>query len=172
LVLVVGLRLAIGAGAIVTASATFGVVASALYLVGGVVVAYALLLGAQVASMRLEAVPNELRLRSLFGTRRYRLRKGEVRRLWVRFSRRPLEARVGGLGVRFGEGQLGGERLVDVIALDEASTLLMVPVAGGRLAVAPDSEGRLMEVLERATRKEAGPSGPASSANHRVGATS
>ena len=127
-------------------------VATVLFVVGGVVVAYAAILGAYVATLRLEAVPNELRLRSLFGARRFRLRKGEVRRLWVRFSRRPLEARIGGLGIRFGEGQLGGEMLVDVIALDEASTLLMVPVEGGRLAVAAESEAVLLEVLRLATR--------------------
>jgi hypothetical protein len=150
LALVVGLRAAVGAAAVVTAAATFGVVATILNLTGAACLLYALLLGTYLFSLRLEAVPNELRLRSLFGTRRYRLRKGEVRRLWVQFSRRPLEARVGTLGVHVGEGQLGGEKLVDVIALDQASTLLMVPVEGGRLAVAPEIEGTLLEALLRA----------------------
>ncbi len=152
LLLVVGLRALIGAAGVLTATTTFGLVATTLYLVGGIVLAYAVLLGAYLASLRLEAVPNELQLRSVFGTRRYRLRKGEIKRLWVRFSRRPLEARVAGLGVRFGEGQLGGERLVDVIALDEATTLLMVPVHGGRLAISPESEATLIEALALATR--------------------
>ncbi len=141
LALVVVLRAAIGAAAIVTAMATFGVVATVLNLTGAACLIYALLLGLYLFSLRLEAIPNELRLRSLFGTRNYRLRRGEVRRLWVEFSRRPLEARVGTMGVRVGEGQLGGEKLVDVIALDQASTLLMVPVEGGRLAVADRKRG-------------------------------
>jgi len=149
---VVGLRAAIGLAAVLTGLTTFGVVAAAIYLAGGVVLAYALALGAYLFTLRLEAIPGHLRLRSLFGTRTYRLRKGEVRRLWVRFSRRPLEARVAGLGVRFGEGQLGGETLVDVISLDESTTLLMVPVEGGRLAIAPDSEATLMDALKLAAR--------------------
>jgi hypothetical protein len=150
LALVVGLRAAVGVAAIITTMATFGFVAAILNLAGAACLLYGLLLGLYLLSLRLEAVPNELRLRSLFGARRYRLRKGEVRRLWVKFSRLPLEARVGTLGVRVGEGQLGREKLVDVIALDRASTLLMVPIEGGRLAVAPESEGTLLEALRRA----------------------
>ena len=150
LAFVVGLRAAIGAAAIFTATATFGLVATILSLTGAACLLYALLLGLYLFSLRLVAIPNELQLRSVFGTRRYPLRRGEVRRLWVQFSRLPLEARVGTMGVRVGEGQLGGEKLVDVIALDQASTLLMVPVEGGRLAVAPESEGTLMDVLRRA----------------------
>jgi hypothetical protein len=152
LLLVVGARAAIGAAALLTALTTFGVIATILNVAGGVVIGYALLLGAYLFSLRLEAVPDELRLRSLFGTRRYRLRKGEVKRLWVQFSGLPLEARVGGLGVRVGEGQLGGEKLVDVIALDRTATLHMVPVQGGRLAIGAESEPALMDALKLATR--------------------
>jgi hypothetical protein len=153
LLLVVGLRAAIGAAAILTATTTFGTVATVLNLGGAICLGYAVLLGAYLLSLRLEAVPGELRLRSLLGTRHYRLRKGEVTRLWVRFSpRTPLEARVAGLGIRVGEGQLGGEMLVDVISLDEASTLLMVPIVGGRVAVAAESESKLLEALRAATR--------------------
>ena len=123
-----------------------------LYAAGGVTLAYALLLGAYLFTLRLEAVPNELRLRSLFGTRQYRLRRGNVNRLTVKFARRPLEARVAGLGVRFGEGQLGGERLVDVIALDNVPSLVMVPVEGGRLAVAAEPETVLLEAVRRAAQ--------------------
>jgi len=147
--MVVALRALVGLAALFTAAATFGVVATVLNVTGLAVLVYALLLGFYLASLRLEAAPNELRLRSLLGTRRYRLRKGEVRRLWVQFSRLPIEARVGNLGVRIGEGQLGGERLVDVIALDHVSMLLMVPVDGGRLAVAPDREWILVDALRR-----------------------
>ena len=152
LLVVVGARAAVGAAAVLTAFTTFGVIATILNMAGAVVIGYALLLGAYLFSLHLEAVPDELRLRSLFGTRRYRLRKGEVKRLWVQFLRRPLEARVGGLGVRFGEGQLGGERLVDVIALDRTATLHLVPVEGGRLAIGSASEYALMEALQLATR--------------------
>ena len=149
---VVGLRAAIGLAAVLTGLTTFGVVAAVLNVAGGVVLAYALGLGTHLFTLRLEAIPGHLRLRSLFGSRTYRLRKGEVRRLWVRFSRRPLEARVAGLGVRMGEGQLGGETLVDVISLDESTTLLMVPVEGGRLAIASKSETTLLSALRLAAR--------------------
>ena len=150
LAFVVGLRAAIGVAAIFTATATFGLVATILNLTGAACLLYALLLGLYLFSLRLVAIPNELQLRSVFGTRRYPLRRGEVRRLWVQFSRLPLEARVGTVGVRVGEGQLGAEKLVDVIALDQVSTLLMVPVEGGRLAVAPENEGTLISALGRA----------------------
>jgi hypothetical protein len=152
LVAVVGLRAAIGLAAVLTGLTTFGLVAAVLYVAGGVVLVYALGLAAYLFTLRLETIPGHLRLRSLFGSRTYRLRKGEIRRLWVQFSRRPLEARVAGLGVRFGEGQLGGETLVDVISLDESTTLLMVPVEGGRLAIAPDSEATLVEALKLAAK--------------------
>ena len=151
MLLVVGLRALIGAAALLTAFTTFGVVATMLNLAGLFVLAYALGLGAYLFTLRLEAIPGHLRLRWLLGSRTYRLRKGEVTRLWVQFSRRPLEARVGGLGIRLGEGQLGGERLVDVVALDSVSTLMMVPVEGGRLAVAPRTEPDLLDALTSAT---------------------
>jgi hypothetical protein len=147
----VGLRALIGFAALLTALTTFGVVATILNLAGGFVLAYALGLGAYLFTLRLEAIPGHLRLRWLLGSRTYQLRKGEVTRLWVQFSRRPLEARVGGLGIRLGEGQLGGENLVGVIALDAVSTLLMVPVEGGRLAIAPRAEVDLLNALSSAT---------------------
>jgi hypothetical protein len=152
LLAVVALRAGIGLASLLTALTTFGLVATVLNVAGGVVLLYAAGLGLYLFTLRLEAVPGHLRLRSMFGSRSFRLRRGEVTRLWVQFSRRPLEARVAGLGVRFGEGQLGGESLVDVIALDEASTLLLVPVDGGRLAVASDSEASLIDALRMATR--------------------
>jgi hypothetical protein len=152
LVLVVVVRGAIGVAAILTGLATFGAVATFLNVAGGVALAYSIGLGAYLFSLRLEAIPGRLRLRSAFGSRTYRLRRGDVTRLWVQFSRRPLEARVAGMGVRFGEGQLGGETLVDVIALDQVSTLLIVPVVGGRLAIAPESEEVLLDALHLAAR--------------------
>jgi hypothetical protein len=151
LLLIVGLRGLIGVAALLTALTTFGTVATILNVAGLFVVVYALVLGVYLFTLRLEAIPGHLRLRWLLGARTYGLRKGEVTRLWIQFSRRPLEARVGGLGIRLGEGQLGGEKLVDVIALDSVSTLLMVPVEGGRLAVAPDVELHLLSALSAAT---------------------
>lgn len=152
LLLVAGLRAIIGVAALLTAVTTFGVIATVLNLAGIFVLAYAGGLGAYLFTLRLEAIPGHLRLRWIFGARTYRLRKGEVTRLWVQFSRRPLEARIGGLGVRVGEGQLGGERLVDVIALDRTVTLHMVPVEGGRLAIGAASEPALIDALKLATR--------------------
>jgi hypothetical protein len=152
LFLTLGLRAAIGVAAVLTAFATFGTVALVLNVAGLICLAYALLLGIYVLSLRLEATPGELRLHSLLGTRRYRLANGQVTRLWVQFSRRaPLEARIAGLGIRVGEGQLGQEKLVDVISLDRSATLLMVPVVGGRLAVAVESESELLKALGAAT---------------------
>jgi hypothetical protein len=153
LLILVGLRAAVGMFALLTASATFGTVATVLNVVGALCLTYSVALLAYLFSLRLETAPGELRIRSLLGTRRYALAKGEVTRLWVQFSRRtPLEARVAGLGVRVGEGQLGRKMLVDVISLEDSQTLMLVPVRGGRVAVAASSEPELLDALERATR--------------------
>jgi len=151
LAFVVGLRGGVGIAALVTSLLTFGVVAMALLVAAAVCLVYAAALGAWFLTLRLEAWPGELRVRSLFGSRRYRLRKGEVRRLWVDRSSLSVEARVAGMGVRVGEGQLGGERLMDVIALDRTSTLVMVPVEGGRVVVAAASEEAHLAALLNAT---------------------
>jgi hypothetical protein len=155
LLLLVATRTAIGTWGILTALSTFGVVATVLNLASGLVIAYSVSFAAYLFSLSLEAAPGELRVRSLFWTGRYRLRKGEVRRAWVGRARGRLETRVGGLGVHVGHGQLGGESLVDVIALDRTASLVMVPVEGGRFAIAPASEVQLIDALAIATARRA-----------------
>ena len=119
---------------------------------GLIVLGYSMLLGLHLATLHLEARPNELMLSSVLGRRSYRLRKGEVRRHHLpRSWRSPLESQVGGLGVSLGRGELEGEKLVGVVALDRSANLLMVPVVGGRLAVAPASEEELLAALRAAT---------------------
>jgi hypothetical protein len=153
LLLVVGLRAGIGVVGIATASRSPGAIGIVLTITGLIVLGYSLLLGLHLATLRLEARRGELRLSSVFGGRSYRLRKGELRRRRLPASwRSPLEARVGGLGVSLGSGVLEGEALVGVIALDRSATLIMVPVTGGRLAVAPASEEELLAALAAATR--------------------
>lgn len=153
LLLVVGLRAAIGAVGIATGSLTPGTIGAALMAGGVIVLGYSLLLGLHIATLRLEVKPDVLRLSSVLGGRTYALRKGELRRHRLPHSARsPLEAQVGGLGVSLGSGELEGEKLVGVIALDRSASLIMVPVAGGRLAVAPASEDELLAALDAATR--------------------
>ena len=152
MLVVVGLRAVIGAVAVATANLSSGTIATALMATGLIVLGYSMLLGLHLATLHLEARPNELRLSSVLGGRSYRLRKGELRRHRLPPSWRfPLESQVGGLGVSLGSAELEGERLVGVVALDRSATLLMVPVVGGRLAVAPASEKELLAALGAAT---------------------
>jgi hypothetical protein len=152
LVAVVGVRALIGVAALVTAQASPGTVGTVLNIAGLIVFWYAAVLGSYLLSLRLVADAGELRLYSLLGTRRYRLVKGTVTRLRLpRSWRSPLEAGISGLGVRIGEGELKGEKLLGVVALDRSATLLMVPAVGGRVAVAAESEDQLLNALAAAT---------------------
>jgi hypothetical protein len=152
LVAVVGVRALIGVAALATAQTSAGAIGTALTIAGLMVFWYAAVLGFYLVNLRLVADAGELRLYSLLGTRRYRLVKGIVTRLRLpRSWRSPLEAGISGLGVRIGEGELQGEKLVAVIALDRSATLLMVPTVGGRVAVAAESEEELLAALESAT---------------------
>lgn len=152
LLVVVGLRALIGAAAVLTGQTAPGTEGTVLRIAGAIILGYAALLALYLASLRLEARPGELRLHSLFGTRRYRLARGTVTRLWLpRSWRSPLGAQITGLGVRIGQGKLKGEKLVGVVALDRSATLLMVPAVGGRLAVAAASEDELLTALAAAT---------------------
>jgi hypothetical protein len=152
LLAVVGLRALIGAAAVLTAQASPGILGSALRVAGGIVVIYSVLLWLYLATIRLEASAGHLVLYSLLGTRRYQLAKGIVTRLRLpRSWRSPLEAGISGVGVRMGEGELKGEKLLGVVALDRSATLLMVPAVGGRVAVAAESEDELLNALAAAT---------------------
>ena len=157
--LVAGIRAWIGLAAIVTAQGAPGVVGDVLTAAGFVVLGYTVFLVRYLSTLRLEVRPGELRLRSVFGERRFRLTSGAVMRRRLRHAwLSPVEATVGGFGVRLGEGQLGMERLVSIIALDRSQALIMVPVVGGRVAVAPASDDELLAALAAATRSA--PSSP------------
>lgn len=154
LLTVVGLRVLIGVLAILTGQTSPGTVGTALMVAGGIVLLYSVVLWLYLGTIRLEASSGELYLHSLFGTRRYRLAKGTVTRLNLpRSWRSPLGAGISGLGVRIGEGELKGEKLLGVVALDRSTTLLMVPAVGGRVAVAAESEDQLLNALAAATTK-------------------
>jgi hypothetical protein len=154
LFVLVAARAAIGVAALVTAIPEPGTLGTALSFAGVIVLGYAALLGLDFVTMRLQAVPGQLRVRSLFVSRRYQLAKGDVRRLRLPPGWRfPVGAAFRGLGVRIGPGQLEGEKLVGVIALARPASLLMVPTTDGRLAIAVASEKQLLDALMRATRR-------------------
>ena len=154
LFLLVAARAAIGVAALVAAIPEPGALGTVLSFAGIAVLGYAALLGLNFATMRLEAVPGQLRLRSVLVNGRYQLVKGEVRRLRLAArSRSRLGAAFRGLGVRIGPGEFEGEKLAGVIALVRPDSLLMVPTTDGRLAVAVASEEQLLDALMRATRR-------------------
>lgn len=152
LLAVAGLRALVGAAAVLSAQVSTGIVSSALSIVGGIVLIYALLLWVYLATIRLEASAGQLILSSLLGTRRYQLAQGAVTRLQLpRSWRSPVEADISGAGVRLGDGELRGEKLLGVVALDRSASLLMIPAVGGRVAVAVESEDELLHALVAAT---------------------
>ncbi len=156
----VAARAAIGIAALVTAIPAAGTIGTVLSFAGIFVLGYAALLGLDFLTMRLEARPGELRLSSALGNRRYHLAKGDVRRLRLPEGwRSPVAATFAGLGVGLGPGEVEGEKLVGVIALARPTSLLMVPTADGRLAVAVASEEELLDALMRATQAAAPPPG-------------
>lgn len=77
----VAARAAIGIAAPITAIPEQGTIGTMLSFAGIVVLGYAALLGPEFVTLRLEALPGQLRLWSVLGNRRYELAKGEVRRL-------------------------------------------------------------------------------------------
>ncbi|HET7636308.1 MAG TPA: hypothetical protein VFK93_01370 [Candidatus Limnocylindria bacterium] len=122
-----------------------------------IVSALAVLLGALVAAMlltlRLELDVGSLRLIWLGGSRQYQLTRGAVTRIRVRGEGAvALRTPLGWLGWTVGRGRLRGSETISVVRLAPAAALIVVPIEGSRMAIAPADEQELLNALTAVAR--------------------
>ena len=111
------------------------------------------LVAAWLLSIRLDVEEAAVRLRWLGGERVYVLTPGQVTRVKLRGrDAARLRTRTGWFGWGLGRGRLRGEEDVEVVRLARTATVILVPTARGRLAVAPASEEELVSALTAAAR--------------------
>jgi hypothetical protein len=124
----------------------------ALTAAGLLVVALAALLLVRLLTLSLEIDVGAVRLRWLTGSREYVLARGAVTRVRVRGADAvPLRTSLAFLGWSLGSGRLRGER-IRLVRLAPTDTLILVPIAEGRLAIAAASENELVAALSGAAR--------------------
>ena len=140
--------------------------AAGILLVGGVpglamaaaagVVALGALLGAAVLlSVRVDVEDSLVRVRSLLGRRIYLLTPGELTRVHLRGERASrLQARFG-MGWALGRAVLRDEEEIHVVRLALVASVILIPTARGRLAIATANEPHLIEALTRAAHARA-----------------
>jgi len=125
-------------------------------IVGGVAtILFAAMVARVPLTMRLEVEVGGIRLRWLGGERHYRLVPGPVTRATVAGAGAgagALRIRFGFLGWAVGPGVLRGTERVSVVRLAPTRTVILVPIEGGRVALAAASEGGLLAALGAAAR--------------------
>lgn len=140
--------------------------ASGLLLVGGVsglamagaaaVIALVALVGAvALLSVRVDVEESRVRVRSLFGRRVYLLTPGSLTRVHLSgegASR--LRARFG-MGWALGSAVLRDEEEIHIVRLAPTASVILIPTARGRLAIATANEPHLIEALTRAAHARA-----------------
>jgi hypothetical protein len=125
----------------------------ALAAAGALVVVLAVLLLARLLTLSLEVDVGALRLRWLTGSREYVLARGPVTRVRVRGEDAvPLRTRLGFLGWSLGAARLRGDESIRLVRLAPTDTLILVPVADGRLGIGAASENELVAALSAAAR--------------------
>lgn len=140
--------LAIAGGAWVGGWAGIGLTAAGL-----LVVVLAALLLARLLTLSLEVDVGAVRLRWLTGSREYVLARGPVTRVRVRGDDAvPLRTRLGFLGWSLGAARLRGDERIRLVRLAPTETLILVPVADGRLGIGAASEDELVAALSAAAR--------------------
>lgn len=145
--------IAAGAGAIVAGVVSRGTSGLALMVLGGIVTLAGLVAGLALLSVRLDIEDALIRLHWIGGERRYPLARGAVTRVAVRGPHASqLRPRFGALGWGLGQARLRGEETIDVVRLAATRTVILVPTEHRRLAIAPHSEGELLEALSEAAQ--------------------
>ena len=125
----------------------------ALVAGGAVVALVGLGLAMWLASVRLDVEEAAVRVHWIGGGHRYSLAPGPVTRVRLRGENASrLRVRGGWRGWGLGSATLRNEERIDLVRLAPTSTLILVPTEGGRLAVAAESEGELIEALSLAAR--------------------
>lgn len=139
-----------------------------LALAGGLAAALGLALAVVLLSIRIDAVNDGLRVSSVVGSRHHVLSSGPVTRLAISGPDAvPLRSVLGGRAWAYGRARLRDRERIWVVRLAVVDALVVIPTDLGRLAVAPRSEGALLESLAEIGRTsqrpqlEAGsPAGP------------
>jgi hypothetical protein len=148
LLLVLGLG-GIAAGAVVVA----GPPGIALIVVGAVVALVGLAAAIVLLSLRLDVEEASIRVRWLGGDRVYELSPGPVTRVRLRGpNASKVRVRSGPFGWGLGRAVLRGEESIHIVRLAPTATIILVPTARGRLAIAPARDEDLLDALARAAR--------------------
>jgi hypothetical protein len=120
---------------------------------GALLVLVGLLAALLLLSVRLEVEESALGVTWLGGGRIYPLTAGPVTRVRLRGPNASrLRARSGALGWGIGRARLRDQEPIEVVRLAPTATAILVPTERGRLAIAPASEGELLDALSRAAR--------------------
>jgi hypothetical protein len=143
-----------GAGAMVAGAAVGGGLSTlVLFAVGGIALVAALLGAVVLLSVRLDIEEALIRLHWIGGERRYPLARGAVTRVTVRGKQASrLRPAFGAFGWAIGRARLRGEETIDVVRMAPTRTVILVPTEHRRLAIAPRSEGELLEALSDAAQ--------------------
>jgi hypothetical protein len=106
-----------------------------------------------LASIRFDVEEAAVRVHWWGGGHRYELAPGPVTRVRLRGENASrLRVRRGWLGWGLGAATLRDEERIDLVRLAPTSTLILVPTADRRLAVAAESEDALIDALSMAAR--------------------
>ena len=143
----------VGAGAAAASRLAAGTTAVVLLVVGGIAIAAGLVAALILLSVRLDIDEALIRLHWIGGERRYPLARGAVTRVTVRGPQASsLRPTFGAFGWALGRARLRGEETIDVVRLASTRTVILVPTEHRRLAIAPRSEGELLEALSDAAQ--------------------
>ncbi len=150
-----GVRLVIAEIGIAVGLQAPGTIGLAVTLAGGAVLAYVILLTFHVLSLRIQVHPGEVLLWSVIVRRRYRLAPGIITRMKAMPGRAAFGTQLGAFGIEIGLGRATAGESVNVVRLAAVKTMIIIPVVGTRLALAPSSERILLRAL-RAAAEQAG----------------
>src|SRR5262245_43122267 len=138
-----------GAGAFLVA----GVPGIALIVVGVLVALVGVAAAVILLTLRLDVEEALVRASWLGGGRAYALSPGPVTRVRLRGPNASrVRVRSGPFGWGLGRAVLRGEESIHIVRLAPTATVILVPTARGRLAIAPARDEDLLDALSRAAR--------------------
>jgi hypothetical protein len=146
------LLLALGVGGLAAgAFLVSGAPGLALLVVGAALVLVAIVAAVVLLTLRLDIEEASVHVGWLGGGRDYPLSPGPVTRVRLRGpSASRVRVRSGPLGWGLGGAVLRGEESIHIVRLAPTATVILVPTARGRLAIAPARDEDLLDALSRA----------------------
>jgi len=145
-----------GAGAAALATGLLvagGAVGIALAVLGGVLLAGAIVGALVLLSVHVDVEESSVVVRRIGSTRRYVLTPGPVTRVRVRGANASrLRLRFGAVGWGIGGARLRDEEQIELVRLARTRTMILIPTDRGRLALAPARDEDLLDALSRAAR--------------------